>query len=75
MTPEVEPQRSPYATVQEAAGYTRVSTRTIRRAITSGRLTAHRVGVRVLIRYADLDTFVTAGGESPPASTLLPAQE
>lgn len=61
-TTVIETRKSPYATVSEAAGYTRLSERTIRRAIARERLAVCRVGSRVLVRYEDLDAFVAAGG-------------
>lgn len=57
------PSRPPeFATPAEAAAYTRLSIRTLRRAVAEGRLTAYRVGGRPRFRYADLSGFVESGG-------------
>ena len=55
-----------YCTYGEGAIYTRLSERTLRRAVGTRRLRAFRVGARVVLSYEDLDRFVrgepSAGG-------------
>jgi excisionase family DNA binding protein len=55
-----------YASLSEAAAYTRLSRRTLQRAVSGGTLRAHRVGSRLIFDYAALDSFVR--GEGPAAA-------
>jgi len=67
------PPRPPeFATPSEAAAYTRLSIRTLRRAVADGRLPAYRVGGRPRFRYRDLSHFVGSGGAAaaPPSYNL-----
>ena len=60
------PPRPPaYATISEATDYTRLSPRTLRRAVVAGRLRCHRAGGRCLYAYEDLDRFIR--GDVAPA--------
>lgn len=55
-----------YFTKEQAKAYTGLSVRTLEYAIADGRLTAYRVGKRVLFAKEDLDRFVrqkTAGAD------------
>ena len=56
-------------TVREAAAHTGRSAETIRRWVWSGRLSARKVGTRLLIARADLDAIV-ADGDSAAAPSL-----
>lgn len=55
MTP---PNRSPMLTLADAADFVGVSTRTLRRKIQAGELTAHRFGRLLRISEADLTAFL-----------------
>lgn len=76
---EISTPTAPYLTVDEAAGLARVSTKTIRRAFTSGALRAFRPAHRVLLREDDVRAWVesqAAATESRPrprARTRRPA--
>ncbi len=52
---------SPVATIEEAAEYCRLSTKTIRRFVACGKLRGNRVGKRILITFAALDRLIGAG--------------
>jgi excisionase family DNA binding protein len=58
-----------FATLPEAAGYLRVSGRTIRRAVQAGRLRARRVGIKMLFTREDLDAFVAGPATGAEAQT------
>jgi excisionase family DNA binding protein len=63
------PLRLPaYASVAEAATYTRLGERTLRRAIKAGTLIPRRTGARVLLRYDELDRFLRESPATRPAS-------
>jgi excisionase family DNA binding protein len=47
-----------YTSIDGAAGYLSVSSKTIRRRIEDGTLQANRVGTKYVIAYADLDRLV-----------------
>lgn len=56
------PRPPDFASIDEAAGFTRLSQRTLRRACAAGTLKRYRVGSRYLFSYSDLSAFVR--GES-----------
>ena len=60
---------SNWLSITEAAEYLRVSTRTIRRAISAGTLKYHRPTSKYLFRKRDLDAWVYGFGKK-----LSPAQ-
>ena len=66
---------SPYLTVPEAANYLRASKQRIYDLASSGRLTRHKDGRRVLISRVELDAHLAAGGRSPVAHPLPPARQ
>ncbi|WP_026533912.1 helix-turn-helix domain-containing protein [Arthrobacter sp. H14] len=50
-----------YASLTEAADYAHISTRTLRRYITDGRLTGYRVGPRIIrVNLDELDNLFSA---------------
>src|SRR5688572_19977447 len=49
----------PYRTVKEAAEFLSLAASTIRLYIRKGQLSVHRVGRRVILSRAELETFVT----------------
>jgi len=63
-----------YLTIAEAGQYLRVSTRTLRRAVSARRLAVYRSSAGLRFRKADLDDFMAAGrveAEQPTLKTLL----
>ena len=58
--PHAECKPTPYATVNEAAGYIRVHERTIRRWLRSGQLPSYKLGSVLRLKYADLDALLAA---------------
>lgn len=64
--PSNSPRPPAYATVPEAEAYTRLSGRTLRRAVKARKLRRRLVGFRVLFAYEDLDRFML--GSEPSAS-------
>ncbi len=57
-TSQVAGVQSPYLSVSEAAEYSHMAESTIRQAIRSGRLVAHKVGRRVLLKKSELQDFI-----------------
>lgn len=55
-------------TLEEAADLCRVHYLTMRRWVTGGKVPAHRIGRRILVRRADLDRLL--GGESTGTTTI-----
>lgn len=55
---------SPLLTVEQAADYLQVSTKTILRRIRDGSLNAHRIGRIWRIRSEELEAFITASGKT-----------
>ena len=49
---------NPYLTIKEAASYSRLGQSTIRLAIRKRQLKAHQVGSRVIIKGADLESYL-----------------
>ncbi len=58
---QVQGAQSPYLSVRDAAEYSHISPSTIRQAIRSGRLVAHKVGRRVLLKKSELQDFIERG--------------
>ena len=48
----------PYLTIKEAATYSRLGVSTIRLAIRKRQLKAHQVGSRVIVKRADLESYL-----------------
>jgi excisionase family DNA binding protein len=57
-THRVEPISGKYADVPQAANYLRISIPTVRKMLSTKRLTRYHVGTRVLILVAELDSLV-----------------
>ena len=66
---------SPYLTIDEAARYLRCTRQRLYDLCSSGRLTRHKDGRRVLISRTELDAHLAAGGRSPIARLLPPARQ
>lgn len=58
-------EQDPYLTVKEAAETSCLAISTIRLYIRKGRLRAHRVGRRVVVKRDDLQKFVEAHSTQP----------
>ena len=60
MTTPPQPREAPvgYATLRQAAAYTGLSVRTLRRARAAGELGGRRVRGRVLVSYRALDDWI-----------------
>lgn len=58
-----------YVALAEASAIVGVSPRTLRRAIASQRLQAHRLGRLVRIDLAELTRWIEANGEAAPPTT------
>lgn len=54
-----QPPLTKYWTIEQAADYTQLSTRTIRRRIADGSLTAYRHGRTIRLKPQDIDTLFT----------------
>jgi excisionase family DNA binding protein len=67
--------QSPYLTVAETAAYLRTSRQRVYDLCSSGRLTRHKDGTRVLVSRAELDAYLAAGGRSRIARLLPPARQ
>ena len=57
-TTSAQPYFPALYSIKEVAGILRVSTKTIRRWVASGELTAHRIGRQWRISDADLQAFI-----------------
>lgn len=57
--PDSQPTLTKYWTIEQAADYTQLSTRTIRRRIADGSLTAYRHGRTIRLKPQDIDTLFT----------------
>jgi len=53
------PDEDRYFTKREAADYLRLCTRTIENMVARGQIPTYRIGVKLLFRKSELDTFVT----------------
>jgi excisionase family DNA binding protein len=63
---------SPYLSVPEAAKYARASRQRIYDLLSSGRLTRHKDGSRVLVERAELDRHLASNGSGGVAPVLPP---
>ena len=63
------PQEPRYVDLDEASAITRVSKRTLRRAIEDRRLRAHRVGRLVRIALAEVHRWMESDGAAAPSKT------
>jgi excisionase family DNA binding protein len=64
LAPEApSPPARGYCSAAAAAVYVGLSPRTIASCIKDGRLPAHRVGRRVLIKFSDVDRMITGRDE------------
>jgi excisionase family DNA binding protein len=59
---EMARQAAPFVTVDEAAGYLRCDRQRIYDLLSSGRLTRHKDGTRVLVSRMELEAYVNANG-------------
>ena len=64
---------SGYLTINEAAGESRLSSRTVRRALRDTRLPLrhYRVGRRVIIARSDLQAWIEAHGSTPATTPTV----
>ena len=67
MTTQTAPDRR-YLTLAEAGEITRLSVRTLRRAIHNRQLQAYRLGRRVRIEPTELERWVESNGSAPAES-------
>lgn len=65
---------SPYLTVQEVAAYARVDVKTIRRAISDGRLRAFKPVRKLLIREDDVPAWISSR-IAPESAGTIPATD
>jgi excisionase family DNA binding protein len=65
---------SPYLSVGEAAEYARCSRQRIYDLLSSGRLTRHKDGSRVLVERAELDRYLAGDGRNGVAPVLPPGR-
>jgi excisionase family DNA binding protein len=70
--PDKATATSPYLSVIEAADYVRAKPQRIYDLLSSGRLTRHKDGRRVLVLRAQLDAYLAANGPSAVAPSLPP---